>query len=196
MANRRAASGLAVAVPLPQQLRQPRHVDGNPPRFVLRENLRLPCFVFVVARIDVRERLPVGVTDDIATRNFVGTPGRREAAGARSARLRYGCCAPAERRTSDSRHPTSHPSPDRGASVVSQLFAVTWPPLLRRGFFVFGNPVWGRARGRRWGTRPDAPHYQLAAPNPCSDRVMAIEGGPPKLLSGSAARRPVWRTVG
>jgi hypothetical protein len=59
MANRRVASGLAVAVPLPHQLRQPRHVDGNPPRFVLRENLRLPCFVFVV------ERLPVGVTDDI-----------------------------------------------------------------------------------------------------------------------------------
>jgi hypothetical protein len=50
-----------VAISLSQQLWQPRHVDGNPARLVFRENFRLPCFVFVVARIDVNKRLPVSV---------------------------------------------------------------------------------------------------------------------------------------
>jgi hypothetical protein len=45
-----------------QQLRQSHHVDGDAACLVFRENLRLPCFVFVVTRIDVRERLAVGVT--------------------------------------------------------------------------------------------------------------------------------------
>jgi hypothetical protein len=46
-------------------LRQPRDVDGDPPRFVLRQHLGLQRFGFVVSGIDVRERLPVGVADDI-----------------------------------------------------------------------------------------------------------------------------------
>jgi hypothetical protein len=41
-------------------LRQPRDVDGDPPRLVLREHLCLPRFGVVVARIEVSEGLSVG----------------------------------------------------------------------------------------------------------------------------------------
>ena len=58
-----------------QQLRQPRDVDGDPPRLVLREHLRLQRFGIVVAGVEVRERLPVGIPDDIAARDLVGAPG-------------------------------------------------------------------------------------------------------------------------
>jgi hypothetical protein len=54
--------------------------DGDPPRLVVREHLRLPGFVGVVARVEVGERLPVGVPDDVAARHSVCSPGRREAA--------------------------------------------------------------------------------------------------------------------
>jgi hypothetical protein len=63
---------------LPEQLRQ--RVDGDPPRLVLRQHLRLPCLVIVLSRVYVRKLLPVGVPDDITVRRPVGAPGRREAA--------------------------------------------------------------------------------------------------------------------
>jgi hypothetical protein len=60
----RAHSRLALA--LAKQLRQPRDVDGDAPRLVLRQHLGLQRFGFTVSGIDVRERLPVGIADDIA----------------------------------------------------------------------------------------------------------------------------------
>jgi hypothetical protein len=50
------------------------------PRFVLREHLGLPRLGLVLSRVEVGERLPVGVADDIAAGDLVGAPGRREAA--------------------------------------------------------------------------------------------------------------------
>jgi hypothetical protein len=47
---------------------------------VLREHLRLPGFVLVVAGIEVRERLPIGIPDDVAAGDLVGVPRRREQA--------------------------------------------------------------------------------------------------------------------
>src|SRR5271170_457460 len=72
---------------LPQQLRQPRDVDGDPPRLVFRENLRLQCFVLSVARVDVCESLSIGVANDIAARNLVWAPGRRKTSGHHSLNL-------------------------------------------------------------------------------------------------------------
>jgi hypothetical protein len=43
----------SVALSLPQQLRQPRDVDRNPPRLVLRQQLRLKGLGRVVARIEI-----------------------------------------------------------------------------------------------------------------------------------------------
>jgi hypothetical protein len=54
--------------------------NGNPPRLVLREHLRLPRLGVIVARVEVGERLPVGVSDNIAAGHRGGAPGRREAA--------------------------------------------------------------------------------------------------------------------
>jgi hypothetical protein len=68
------------SVPNPQQLRQPRDVQRDPPRLVLRQHLRLPCFGIVVAGIDEHERLTLGVADDVAAGHLVGMPGRRKAA--------------------------------------------------------------------------------------------------------------------
>ncbi len=72
--------GARPSIHLPEQLRQPCHVDGDPARLVLRQHLGLPSFVFIVARVDVNESLAVGVADDIAARDLVGSPRRREAA--------------------------------------------------------------------------------------------------------------------
>jgi hypothetical protein len=69
----------AVILPM-QQLRQPCDVDGDPSGLVFREHLRLPRLDLGGAAVDVGDRLPVGVADDIAARYLVGTPGRREAA--------------------------------------------------------------------------------------------------------------------
>jgi hypothetical protein len=69
---------------LPEQLRQSRDVDGDPSRLVVREHLSLPCLGFVVAGIDVGERLTVGVPDDIAAGHRVGCQGggkRRDPSG-------------------------------------------------------------------------------------------------------------------
>jgi hypothetical protein len=46
-----------VAIRLPEQLRQPHDVDGDPSRLVLGEHLRLPGLGLVLSRIEVRERL-------------------------------------------------------------------------------------------------------------------------------------------
>jgi hypothetical protein len=71
----------SVAIRFPEQLRRPRDVDGDPPRLVFRQHLRLPRLVLAVAGVEVRERLAVGVPDDVPARNLVDAPGRREAAG-------------------------------------------------------------------------------------------------------------------
>jgi hypothetical protein len=52
----------------------------DPPRLVLGQDLGLPSFGIVVAGVEVRQRLPVGVQDDIAAGHRIGVPGRREAA--------------------------------------------------------------------------------------------------------------------
>jgi hypothetical protein len=63
-----------VRLSLPQQLGQPRDVDGGRARVVFRQYLRLPGFVLVFAGVDLRQRLPVGVPDDIAARHRIGAP--------------------------------------------------------------------------------------------------------------------------
>ena len=45
-----------------------------------REHLRLPRLRFALSREDVRQRLPVGVSHDVAAGHLAGAPGRREAA--------------------------------------------------------------------------------------------------------------------
>jgi hypothetical protein len=67
---------ILAALVLPEQLRQPRDIDGNAPRLVLRQHL----LGLVLSRIDVRKFLPVGVSHDVAARHLVGAPWRREAA--------------------------------------------------------------------------------------------------------------------
>jgi hypothetical protein len=42
--------------------------------FALRQHLHLSSFVFVLARVQVRERLPVGVPDDVGAGDLVGVP--------------------------------------------------------------------------------------------------------------------------
>ena len=49
-----AAAERSVAIRFPKQLWQPRYVDGDPPRLVLRQHLRLSCFGFVFAAVEVR----------------------------------------------------------------------------------------------------------------------------------------------
>jgi hypothetical protein len=69
---------------LPEQLRQPRDVDGDPSRLVVREHVGLPCLSIVVAGVEVREGLTVGVPDDIAAGHRVGCQGggkRRDPSG-------------------------------------------------------------------------------------------------------------------
>jgi hypothetical protein len=70
----------SLARTLPKQLRQPRNVDRDAPRLVLREHLRLQRLGLGLPRADVGERLPVRVPDDIAARNLVRAPGCGEAA--------------------------------------------------------------------------------------------------------------------
>jgi hypothetical protein len=63
-----------------QQLQQSRDVASDPPRLIRREHLRLPRLGLVLARVDIGQRLPVGVMHDIAARYSFGAPGGREAA--------------------------------------------------------------------------------------------------------------------
>jgi hypothetical protein len=55
------------------------HTPSKSIRLVLRQDLCLPGFGFVVAGVEVRQRLAVGVPDDIAAGHLVGAPWRREA---------------------------------------------------------------------------------------------------------------------
>jgi hypothetical protein len=71
----------SVAICPPEQLRQPRNVDGDPSRLVLRQQLRLPRLVLVVAGVELRDRLPVGIPDDVTAENLVGAPARGKSAG-------------------------------------------------------------------------------------------------------------------
>jgi hypothetical protein len=77
----RAGHRRLVALDLPQQLGQPCDVRRDAPRLVGRKHLRLSRFVFVVPRVEVRERLAVRVADDVAAGDLVGVLGGREAAG-------------------------------------------------------------------------------------------------------------------
>jgi hypothetical protein len=61
------------AVDLAEQLREPGDVHRDAARLVDRQSLRLHCLGFVRLAVDVSERLPSGVPDDIAA----GYPGRR-----------------------------------------------------------------------------------------------------------------------
>jgi hypothetical protein len=70
----------SIAITLPKQIRQPRDVDGDPPRFVFRQHLGLQRFGFAVTGIDVREPLPVGVADDVAAGGILSA---RQGAGKR-----------------------------------------------------------------------------------------------------------------
>jgi hypothetical protein len=45
------------------------------------ERVRLQRFGYVISRVDVRERLPVGVPDDVAAGHLDSAPGCGEAAG-------------------------------------------------------------------------------------------------------------------
>jgi hypothetical protein len=65
---------ILVALGLPQHLRQPRDVHGDPARLVLRQHLRLQSFGRVVARVQIGKRLAVGVAGDVTARNGVGAP--------------------------------------------------------------------------------------------------------------------------
>jgi hypothetical protein len=46
---------ILVALTLPKQLRQPRDIDGDPPRLVRRQHLRLPRLGLVIAGIKRQE---------------------------------------------------------------------------------------------------------------------------------------------
>jgi hypothetical protein len=71
----------AASIALPEHLRQPGDVDGDAPRLVLRQDLSLPRLTIVVAAVEVGERLPAGVPNDVTARYLVGVPGRWETAG-------------------------------------------------------------------------------------------------------------------
>jgi hypothetical protein len=70
-----------VAIPLSQQLRQPRHVDGDPASLILRQHLGLQRIGFVVPGVDVDERLAVGVADDVPARDRVSAAKAAESGG-------------------------------------------------------------------------------------------------------------------
>ena len=56
-------------VDAPKKLRQPRDVQRDPPRLVLRQHLRLP-------RFGEHKRLPARIADDVAAGHLVGMSGR------------------------------------------------------------------------------------------------------------------------
>ena len=60
-----------VAIRLPEQLRQPRDVDGDPSSFVVREHLCLSGISLGLPTVEIRERLTGGVADDIAAGHLV-----------------------------------------------------------------------------------------------------------------------------
>jgi hypothetical protein len=62
-------------------LRQPRNVHSDPSCLVLCQDLGLPSLGIVVSAVEVRQRLPVGVADDVAAGHRGGVPGRGKSAG-------------------------------------------------------------------------------------------------------------------
>jgi hypothetical protein len=72
---------MLIAIGFSKQLRQPRDVNGDPPRLVLRQDFGLPRLGIVVAGVEVRQRLPVGVADDLAAGLGVGVTRGWKAAG-------------------------------------------------------------------------------------------------------------------
>jgi hypothetical protein len=60
---------------LAKQLRQPRDVGGNLPGLVLRRDLGLQRLGLAVSGVDVHERCPLAVADDIAARDIVDAQG-------------------------------------------------------------------------------------------------------------------------
>ena len=80
----RAGPGKAVVVSgvsrLAQQLRQLGDVHGDAPRFIAGEQLRRRAPTGLLLEIDVGERLPVVIADDVAGVGLLGGPGRREVA--------------------------------------------------------------------------------------------------------------------
>jgi hypothetical protein len=78
-----APSGRRLPLLLPalrDQLGQSRDVGGNPPALVRREHLRLPRLGLVLAAVEIRDRLPVGVADDIAAGDLLSASGGGKAA--------------------------------------------------------------------------------------------------------------------
>jgi hypothetical protein len=70
----------ATALKAEQQLRQLRHVDRNPPRLVLREQLGGRAPAGLLLEINVSELLAAMVNHDKAGGLLFDRPGRREAA--------------------------------------------------------------------------------------------------------------------
>ena len=62
-------------------MRQLRYIRRDPPGLVAGEQLRRRAPPRLLLKIDVSQRLPVGVADDIAGLSLLDRPGRREAAG-------------------------------------------------------------------------------------------------------------------
>ena len=60
---------------LPKQIRQTCDIDGYSTKFVLGQHLRLQSFSRVVPRVQISQRLVVGVADDVPTGNGFGAPG-------------------------------------------------------------------------------------------------------------------------
>jgi hypothetical protein len=78
--------GLRAVVLPPQQFRQLGDVDGDAPGLVAGEQLSRRSASRLVLEIDIGERSPVPVADDVALSIELGVwivdaPGRREAAG-------------------------------------------------------------------------------------------------------------------
>jgi hypothetical protein len=83
------------AVDLAERLREPGDVHRDAARLVDRQSLRLHCLGFVRLAVDVSERLPSGVPDDIAA----GYPGRRTKEAGSGVRRSLRVSRPHHRRT-------------------------------------------------------------------------------------------------
>jgi hypothetical protein len=62
----------SIALTLPEQLRQTRHVDGNPPRLVGGQHLRLVDFGRVLAAVEITDRpAVVAIADRCGASSFL-----------------------------------------------------------------------------------------------------------------------------
>jgi hypothetical protein len=78
--------GPASSIGLAEQTGQAGYVYSNPASLVFGEHLGLHRLGFGLPGINVRERLPVGIADDVAAGHPVSAPGRRKSAGHRGLR--------------------------------------------------------------------------------------------------------------